>query len=231
MGVEERILYEDKEILVYRKPAGLAVQCARVGTPDLESGLRNYLALKNHENSPYIGVVHRLDQPVEGLLVFAKTSASAADLAKQMTKGCMVKEYLAVTRGKPPKEQDVLVDYLKKDGRRNSSVSVSRGTPGAKRAELSYHVLGVRQSSGGEEKYLLKICLKTGRHHQIRVQLSGRGMPLLGDRKYNPAEKESVPLGLCAFRLTFFHPVGGEKMCFETFPEGEAFRDFREDEL
>lgn len=112
--IEDMIIFEDREILVCHKPAGFAVQNARIGTMDMESMIKNYLASKQPEKVPYVAVVHRLDQPVEGVLVFAKTQKAARELSAQISGGKMKKEYLAVTYGKIEKEEGVLEDYLKK---------------------------------------------------------------------------------------------------------------------
>ena len=139
--IEENILYEDKEILVCRKTAGMPVQAAKIGTMDMESALKNYLVKKTPGKIPYLGVVHRLDQPVEGILVFAKTSEAAGNLSKQMMAGGAGKYYLAVTEGKAKNSEGTLTDYLKKNGKANMSQVVSANTPGAKKAILHYKVL------------------------------------------------------------------------------------------
>ena len=236
--IEENILFEDKDILVCRKISGIAVQNAGIGTMDMESALKNYLAVKQTSSGnigqkdkvPYLAVVHRLDQPVEGVLVFAKTPRAAKELSRQITQGKMEKNYLAVTFGMPPvgkNEERVLEDYLKKDGKTNTSFATAPGTPGSKKARLWYKVLEtIEDPQEGKEKHLLQIRLETGRHHQIRVQLSHAGMPLAGDRKYGALEKTKFSLGLCAWQLTFTHPVTGKKMKFETIPVGDAFQGF-----
>ena len=228
----ELILYEDPEILVVHKPPGLPVQSAKTGFMDLESLFRNYLAERDPGKLPYLGVVHRLDQPVEGVLTFAKTRRAAAELSRQMQAGEMEKEYLAVTAGRPvslqsPGEDKTreteLADFLLKDGKTNTSRVVMPGTPGAKKAVLFYQVL-----ENAEGHLLLKIRLQTGRHHQIRVQMAHAGMPLLGDRKYGtpvPAGHNDF-LALCAFRLTFRHPSDHKKKIFMIRPTGEGFGAF-----
>lgn len=227
---EDLILYEDKEILVCRKPAGLGVQSAGVGKADMESCLKNYLAEKTPGKVPFLGIIHRLDQPVEGVLVFAKTPEAAKELNRQLTENRMGKHYLAVTEGTPPAEEGVLEDWLKKDGKTNTSFLTAPGTKGGKRAELFYKVAKhIPGEDGGRDQYLLAVTLKTGRHHQIRVQMAHAGMPLVGDRKYNPQEKSGVSLGLCACALDFFHPRRGEKMHFSVEPEGSAFKRFGKD--
>lgn len=185
--IRDYILYEDREILVCHKPAGIAVQNARVGSMDMESLLKNYIAQKNPGKMPYLGIIHRLDQPVEGVLVFALNGKAAAELNRQMTSGGIEKIYLAVTAGHITQEKAVLEDWLKKDNRTNSSAVVPAGTAGAKKAVLSYEVIEQKETgnkTGGEAvregqeaepteiRSLLRIHLDTGRHHQIRVQMA-----------------------------------------------------------
>lgn len=225
--IEDCILYEDKEILVCHKPAGIAVQNSRIGSIDMENALKNYLYAKNCSNVPWIGVIHRLDLPVEGAIVFAKTSQAAARLNQQLTNGGFGKIYLAVT-DQCRSEKDTLTDYLLKDGRKNMSAVVSEKTKGAKKAILEYEFIEIipdeRTSSGF--RYLIKIKLDTGRHHQIRVQMSHAGMPLIGDRKYNPTDESGLSLGLCSCYLCFCHPKTNKKMEFSVKPEGAAFEGF-----
>lgn len=230
--IEDTIIYEDEQILVCHKPSGIAVQNARFGVLDMECSLKNYLAAKKPGGEIYLGIVHRLDQPVEGVLVFAKTPLAARELSRQMSKGEMCKKYLAVTAGKPEKEEGVLEDYLKKNGKTNTSCVVQPGTPGGKKARLFYSVLQKtdigRGDAGAEAESLclVQILLETGRHHQIRVQMAHAGMPLLGDRKYNAQEQKSIALGLCSCELSFVHPKTKKKMEFHVIPSGEAFDNF-----
>ncbi len=224
----ERILYEDNDIIVCHKPAGIATQTARVGQADMVSEIANYLKTSNPDlkTLPYVGVVHRLDQPVEGILVFAKNKAAAAELSRQAAGDGMKKEYLAVICGDNLLRAGELTDYLLKDGKTNTSRIVPSEVKGAKEAKLSYEVL----SEGLPGTALVRVRLYTGRHHQIRVQMANAGMPLLGDRKYGgeAAALLSSQLGmreiaLCAYRLAFVHPRTGERMRFEIEPEGSAF--------
>lgn len=227
-NIENMILYEDKEIIVCHKAAGIAVQSARIGMPDMESTLKNYLVAKNPGKMPYLGVVHRLDQPVEGVIVFAKNKKAAAGLTGQITSGSVTKEYLAVTAQKVEKVQGHLEDYLKKNGKTNTSAVVTPETDGAKKAVLDYEVLNEvsdeRTLTG--KRILVRIQLGTGRHHQIRVQMAHAGMSLLGDRKYNPEDSSGLPLGLCSCHLVFRHPVTGKKLEFQVTPKGECFAGF-----
>ena len=241
--IRDYILYEDREILVCHKPAGIAVQNARVGSMDMESLLKNYIAQKVPGKMPYLGIIHRLDQPVEGVLVFALNGKAAAELNRQMTSGGIEKIYLAVTAGHITQEKAVLEDWLKKDNRTNSSAVVPAGTAGAKKAVLSYEMIEQKETgnkTGGEAvregqeaepteiRSLLRIHLDTGRHHQIRVQMAHAGMALVGDKKYNYDKEENgqEPLALCSAKLGFRHPVTKKKMEFQVVPTGSAFRIF-----
>lgn len=204
-----KIVYEDEQLFVLWKASGTPVQSARVTIPDVMSMLRNEL-LERGIPSPYLGLVHRLDQPVEGLFLAARTEQAAAELGRQVRSHIhMEKWYQALVCGKPSGREGVLVDHLLKDGRTNTSRVVPAGAKGAKKCELSYEVLWER-----EGKSLLKIRLLTGRHHQIRVQLAHAGLPILGDRKYGKGDDGSGPLCLCACELRFLHPVTKEKMRF-----------------
>lgn len=205
------ILYEDEELLVCRKPAGVAVQTKKLGQADMESLLKNYRAEKGEP--PYIGVVHRLDQPVEGVMVFAKTKEAAAALSRQIASKRADKCYYALVDGTPERKKETLVDYLVRDGRTNTSTVAQRGGGDAKRAELSYEV--IEQKDG---RAVLKVRLETGRHHQIRVQLAHAGMPIVGDRKYNFRENitpSGLNLCLCSYRIGFRHPKSHKKLVFE----------------
>lgn len=216
---QPEIIYEDESILVCRKEAGVAVQTARAGQADMVSLLKNYRAKKKEE--PYIGLVHRLDQPVEGVMVFAKTKQAAARLSAQVSSRSMEKEYLAVTTGAPQPEKGELCDWLLKDGRTNTSSVVKKGTPQAKEAKLTYEVVKVMEEG---RKALVHIWLHTGRHHQIRVQFAHAGYPLYGDTKYGTADaKTYCPVALCSCRIAFVHPVTGKEMEFEIQPKGKGF--------
>lgn len=205
------VLYEDEEIIVCRKPSGIPVQTKSFTQKDMESILKNYRLDKGEP--PYIGVVHRLDQPVEGVMVFAKTKEAAADLSRQMAQKLADKYYYAMVQGIPPRKKGTLEDYLLRDGRTNISAVTAKNTPGAKRAELSYEV--VEEKNGYA---ILRICLFTGRHHQIRVQLSHGGFPIVGDKKYNFQENitpSGKTLALCSYKITFRHPKTHKKLDFE----------------
>lgn len=219
------IIFEDKKILVVHKPAGLAVQNRSYGQPDLESLLKNYLKENQAgtgDKIPYLGIVHRLDQPVEGLLVFAKTKEAAKDLSRQVSSGQMEKRYLAVVHGENLEEDEVfLTDYLIKDEKTHMAKVVRQGEKNAREARLSYRL--IRQ---WEEEALVEIRLFTGRFHQIRVQMAHAGLPISGDRKYNPRSGGDA-LALCAYALVFRYPGSRKKMSFE-IPRKELTGYFRE---
>ena len=216
----EDIIQADGEFLVVYKPAGIAVQTARVGQMDVEHWLMGELA--ENGRIPYLAVVHRLDQPVEGLLVFARNRHAAAGLSEQMRNREMKKEYLAVVWGKPDRKQGRLSDFLKKDGKTNCSRVVPENCPGGKRAELEYECLQTAEDG----RTLIRIRLLTGRHHQIRVQLAHAGIPIAGDRKYGGERAGTGPLGLCACALSFRHPRTGLRRQYRCVPRGEQFQAF-----
>lgn len=213
--MKTQIIYEDKDVLVCYKPAGIAVQSANIAQQDMVSELKNYLATQGDKN-PYIGVVHRLDQPVSGVLVFAKNQSAAASLSVQVQDGRAGKIYRSLVFGAfdEVSKEGVLEDILLKDAKTNTSRVIKEGSKEAKqgkKAKLSYKVL--QTISVGEESYSeVEIQLFTGRHHQIRVQFANAGHPILGDTKYgSPVSAElSARVGkglkLCAYRLSFIHP-------------------------
>lgn len=208
-----RILYEDKDVFVIYKPSGLAVQSARPSVPDVMSMLRNEL-LERGKKDVNLRLVNRLDQPVEGIFLVAGSEKAAADLSRQVQDHIrMEKWYQALVCGKLPQKEGVLVDYLIKDGRTNTSRVVFKGTKEGKRSELHYRVL-----QEWEDRTLLEIQLLTGRHHQIRVQLAHAGVPIVGDTKYGKSDGDSRQLCLCSFKTTFLHPRTKKEMTFEVKP-------------
>ena len=213
------ILYEDTNVLVVWKPPGLEAQSSRGIGADMVSEIRRRIhSLSPGDKIPYVGVIHRLDKPVSGIMVYAKDKKSAASLSRQVYQGSMDKRYLAVLCGKVDKNVDKYVDYLLKDEKNNQSSVVDMGITGAKRAELEYRVLRHLKLEPYGDLTLAEIALFTGRHHQIRVQMAAHGFPLWGDRKYNPAFSEAGRqtgnIALSAYRLTFAHPVTGKAMDF-----------------
>lgn len=214
------IQYEDKELLVVYKPAGLATQSARVTSPDLVSSVTRHL------KGASVYVVHRLDQPVEGLLVLAKTKQAAAGLSKQLQAGTLNKQYYAlVYRGAEelPKE-GILADYLWKNPQTQKAEIMAQASDKGKQAKLHYRVM-----TGKEDIALLDVRIETGRFHQIRAQLAHAGFPILGDQKYGTqtSMERSEELGiknvsLFAYALTFTHPKTGKQMEFQAKTQNPA---------
>lgn len=270
-----RIEYEDKDIIVVYKEAGLPVQSGRTSARDLVSMLKNHLAQEERTSrkdpgirdrdlasdrqpagkyaEPYLGIVHRLDQPVEGLLVFAKTPKAAAALSRQAAaKGGDAREESAAGKaaggktagGKSAKQgsrtqamekvyravvlisgeayplalegrkrEVMLTDWILRDYSNNTALAAEEGARGAKRAQLTFRTLEIKDG-----KAMVEIRLHTGRHHQIRVQMAHAGMPLAGDRKYGDPGTEEKRLCLCAAKLGFRHPGSGKWMEFRVEP-------------
>lgn len=229
------ILHEDEDIIVCVKPYGMPVQGDKSHDTDVLSYLKNHVFENEElEDEPYLAMVHRLDRPVGGVMVFAKNQSAAAKLSDQMQDGNMVKFYQAVLTGELPQESGVLEDYLVKDGKTNTSKVVKKGTKGAKKAQLAYEVLDVFETDAGILSYVL-VELITGRHHQIRVQMASRGCGIYGDTKYNlqfaKVKKKYQQIALFATRLEFTHPATGEHMVFKCEPEGDAFEVIELDEF
>lgn len=241
------IIYEDDYILICYKPAGLATQTGRADLPDMVSELKNYQkGRKGAAADGYIGIVHRLDQPVEGLLVFAKTRKAAAGLSAQLSQGILNKHYYAVVCGQPAETEAELVDYLAKAADNRSVVADKPVTGESAAAEKAAQQSGLKfqeavlhyrlienKVSESEMIYLADINIYTGRFHQIRAQMSNAGMPLLGDRKYGNDRSADISrrlnvrnVALCAYELEFRHPITGKIQHFVKNPEGEVFLMF-----
>lgn len=224
------IIYEDSHVVICHKEPGFPVQTAKTGRQDMVSLLRNYFAEKGEDSQVF--VVHRLDQPVEGLLVFARNRQAAADLSRQSKERNMNKCYLALAEGMFDNPSGILEDWLLRDGITNTSRVVTKGTPKSKLARLSYQVKQVflqqREMLEDTALTLLQVELETGRHHQIRVQMANAKHPLVGDKKYNPnCAKGYMPVALCSVKLSFRHPADGKEMVFSAQPKGAAFEPYR----
>jgi len=209
------ILFEDKDIIVVQKPQGVPCQADKTGAPDSAS-------LLSKRNGGYIGLVHRLDRPVGGVMVFAKNSEACAKLSRQITEGGFSKTYLAVveTENIIPASAE-LRNFLVKNERLNmSSVVTGAHLRGAKEALLRYE-LAASNEDNETLLHLLEIKLVTGRHHQIRVQLAHAGLPIYGDTKYGVKKRYRTPpnLALWAYRLGFCHPINGRELSFENLPK------------
>lgn len=249
------ILYEDASIIVVWKPVGMESQSSRGFAADMVSEIQKHIHSTStgtcgkasdihsrpaniHNKStkpapPYVGVIHRLDKPVSGVMVYAKDKNAAAALSRQVQDHKIQKKYLAVLCGKPVDNVENYVDYLLKDEKANVSRIVDKAVEGAKRAELSVRVLEC-ETEVERELTLVEVTLKTGRHHQIRVQMAGHGTPIWGDNRYNPAfggtgavRPQRGDVALAAYQLSFAHPVTGKQMTFTKVPDGVIFRRFQ----
>lgn len=271
------IIYEDADLFVCYKPAGFATQTASALQADLVSELKNYR--KSRGESDYIGLIGRLDQPVEGLMVIAKNPRAAGKLEAAQAKGRIDKYYLALTQGLPKGpdcgqeadslhrkgewiflENDMLPASRGKNGRllapedkgtknghqpaakdkgakktrlpapgtgkAKTACQLAPGIKGVRKARLEYQILDHSKTKDGRALALLRVHLLTGRHQQIRLQLSGLGSPILGDARYG-ADPNGQPLALCACQLSFPHPGTGERISYEILPRGTAFGRFK----
>lgn len=204
------ILYEDNHLLVVTKPANMPVCLDTSNDLDLLSKLKEYIKKKyNKPGNVYLGLIHRLDRPVEGIMVFAKTSKAAARLSKQIQNNEFKKTYYAVVENLT-KEKDTFIDYLKKDEKNNTSYITNEKE--GKKSILEYQIINKKENLS-----LVKINLLTGRHHQIRVQFSSHNYPLYGDHKYNKKfiNDNKTNIALIAKCLEFYHPTTNELLKFE----------------
>lgn len=216
-----KILYEDNHIIVVVKKAGIPVQEDKTGDLDMLTIIKAYLKEKyNKPGNVYLGLVHRLDRMVGGVMVFAKTSKAASRISEYIRQKNVKKRYLAIVNGKLPVSQEPieLKNYLVKNERLNMSKVVTKDTKGAKEAILEYKVL--KNFMFNDKMYsLVDIDLHTGRHHQIRLQFSNIGHPLYGDIKYGQKiNKVGQNLALFSYYLSFFHPTKDEYLEFKFMP-------------
>lgn len=219
--MKTNILYETPSLLVCEKPAGLAVQTASGYQADMVSELKNFLCEKTGRKNPYVGLVHRLDQPVEGLLAVACTKEAAAELSRQLADGRLRKKYLAVLEGVPAQKEGILENWLSKSGKSNRAQVWDGYTEGARRAELSYRIL---EEKGGLS--LAEIQLDTGRFHQIRAQMAHMGYPLAGDGKYGAQREGAAGVALCAYYLSLYETAAKKEQVFVMEPRHKLFAEF-----
>ncbi|MBR6542116.1 MAG: RluA family pseudouridine synthase [Anaerotignum sp.] len=217
------ILFEDKYMLAAVKPQGMPSQADKTGDPDLLSQLQEYAGQE-------LGLLHRLDRPVGGVILFAKDKKAESILAKDLQEHKLNKRYLTVLCGKLPAEQGTLENYLLKNARTNLSEIVSKERKGAKKAVLHYTKIAEKETDIGWVT-LAEIKLETGRHHQIRVQTSHAGFPIWGDKKYhkNFPKRGKTEIALWSYKLEGVHPKTNEPFVLTAKPEKEPFSLFADE--
>lgn len=212
-----RVLFEDNHLLAVDKPPGLPTMGARPGVPTLLDQAKQYLARKyNKPGNVYLGIVSRLDAPVTGVVLMARTSKAASRLSKAFRDRAVQKSYLAIVEGTPSSAEEHLTHYLRRDERHRKVHVTNAAADDAQRAELSYRTLAVH-----DQQSLLLVRPITGRKHQIRVQLAKIGAPILGDRKYGARVEIAAGIRLHAWRLGIEHPVRHEPMAISVTPPPE----------
>jgi len=210
------VIFEDNHIIVVEKKPNIPSQSDKTEDMDMLTIVKDYIKQKyNKPGNVYVGLVHRLDRPVGGIMIFAKTSKAAARLSEQVRNKDFGKEYLAVVDGKIEQLQGTLEDYLYKDERNNISKVVEPNKKNSKLAKLDYEVLKYNEV---KNLSLVRVNLHTGRHHQIRVQLSNFGHSIFGDQKYG-TRGQGKQIALWAYKLKILHPITKEEMVFECLPE------------
>ncbi len=214
-----QILYEDNHLIIINKRAGDIVQGDKTGDKPLSDIVKNYLKEKyNKSGDAFLGVVHRLDRPTSGIVVFAKTSKALTRLNKIFAEKEAEKTYWAIVKNKPPKESDTLIHWLKRNAKQNKSYAYQKEIPESKKAILHYTTIKKL-----DNYHLLEIDLQTGRHHQIRAQLAAIDCPIKGDLKYgfNRSNKDAS-IHLHARKLTFIHPVKKEEITITANPPKDS---------
>ena len=211
-----KVIFEDNHIIVVEKSVNIPSQGDKTGDVDMLTIIKQYIKEKyNKPGNVYLGLIHRLDRPVGGVMVFAKTSKAAARLSEQVRNKDFKKTYLAIVDGKLEKAEAVLENYLLKNERTNTSKVVQEGTKNAKYAKLEYEVMKYNEETNLS---LVKVKLHTGRHHQIRLQFANIGNSLYGDQKYGTRGR-GKQICLWAYELTIKHPITKQEMTFNTEPE------------
>ncbi len=204
-----QVLFEDNHLIIVNKRAGDIVQGDKTGDKPLSEIVKSYIKDKYKKPSNvYLGVVHRLDRPTSGIVIFAKTSKALERLNKMLREKQIDKTYWAVVKNKPQKEQDTLINWLRKNPKNNKSTAFNKETDDCKKAILHYKII-----KGLDNYFLLEIDLETGRHHQIRCQLANIGSPIKGDLKYGfDRSNKDASIHLHARKIEFTHPVSKEKV-------------------
>ena len=218
------VVYEDNHIIVVNKTASEIVQADKTGDTSLSETVKQYLKEKYQKpGNVFIGVTHRLDRPVSGLVIFAKTSKALTRLNEMFRTSEVKKTYWAVVKNAPKEPEGELVHYLARNEKQNKSFAYDKEVPNSKKAILNYRLIG-----HSENYYLLEVDLKTGRHHQIRCQLAKMGCPIKGDLKYGaPRSNPDGSICLHARKVRFIHPVSKELIELEApLPEGNLWKGF-----
>ena len=218
------VVYEDNHIIVVNKTASEIVQAAKTGDTPLSETVKQYLKEKYQKpGNVFLGVTHRLDRPVSGLVIFAKTSKALTRLNEMFRAGEVKKTYWAVVKNAPKESEGELVHFLVRNEKQNKSYAYDKEVPNSKKAVLDYRLIG-----RSENYYLLEVDLKTGRHHQIRCQLAKMGCPIKGDLKYgSPRSNPDGSICLHARRVRFVHPVSKELIELKApLPEGNLWKGF-----
>ncbi|MBQ3435433.1 MAG: RluA family pseudouridine synthase [Bacilli bacterium] len=209
------VLYEDNHVIVVEKPVNVLSQADSTKDIDMLTLVKEYIKEKYHKpGNVYLGLVHRLDRPVGGIMVFARTSKAASRLSEQVRTNKIEKVYLAIVKGILKEKEGTFKDKIKKIENGNSIIAED-----GKEAILNYQVLSEKEGLS-----LVKVKLITGRHHQIRVQFSSRGYPLCGDQRYGDEDKTQI--ALYAYELSFYHPTTKEKLTFTLLPKGNWWTEF-----
>ena len=221
--LEQRILYEDNHLIVVNKLPSEIVQGDKTGDEPMSEILKSYLKKKyNKPGNVFLGVIHRLDRPVSGVVVFAKTGKALSRMNELVKLRAMQKTYWAIVKNKPPEKEGKLVHHLTRNNKKNKSFVSSSPSPDSKEAVLSYRLL-----ASGERYHLLEVDLHTGRHHQIRAQLAAIGCPIKGDLKYGfPRSNPDASISLHARKVVFVHPVKKEKLMITGDPPHDALWDY-----
>jgi 23S rRNA pseudouridine1911/1915/1917 synthase len=218
------IIYEDNHIIaVYKRSSDLS-QGDKTGDISLDTEIKKYIAEKYRKpGEVFLGVVHRLDRPVSGVILYARTSKALERLNKMLITRQIKKTYLAIVKERPPEDEATITHFLKKNEKQNKSYVYDNEVKGSKEASLTYRLKG-----RSERYYLLEVDLLSGRHHQIRAQLAKIGCPIKGDLKYGyPRSNEDGSISLFARRLEFIHPVKKEKIAITAhLPEGDIWSVF-----
>ncbi|WP_346989684.1 RluA family pseudouridine synthase [Bacteroides caccae] len=218
------VVYEDNHIIVVNKTASEIVQADKTGDTPLSETVKQYLKEKYQKpGNVFLGVTHRLDRPVSGLVIFAKTSKALTRLNEMFRAGEVKKTYWAVVKNAPKESEGELVHFLVRNEKQNKSYAYDKEVPNSKKAVLDYRLIG-----RSENYYLLEVDLKTGRHHQIRCQLAKMGCPIKGDLKYgSPRSNPDGSICLHARRVRFVHPVSKELIELKALlPEGNLWKGF-----